>query len=200
MRTTVQVPCNKVLAAALGVLAVGLALWWLPRCVQAERASLRYAEACYGPSSNDVTRVLALADEAFPIAPEHYHFWALAADDAWNARIVAPISNAGESMGRQAKEWCKRALDANPWHPKARVLWASMVAENDVGEALRYWQTCVEWQYWEPFNHAFLAELQGRNGNFALASNTLGRIKGMPYYEDTRRILDRMAPKVPPRE
>jgi hypothetical protein len=192
VRTTVQAQRHSIPAVVLGLLAVGLALWLLPRCVQAEWVSLLFEEACYGPSSNEVSRVLALADEAFAIDREHYHFWALAADDAWNARRVAPRPEAEELLGRQAGQWCRKALDANPWHPKARVLWASIVAERDPREALRYWQTCVEWQYWEPFNHALMAELLGRSGEFALASNTLERIKGMPYYEATRGILERM--------
>jgi hypothetical protein len=139
--------------------------------------------------------VLDLADEAFAIDPNQYHFWALAADDSWNAKRVAPDPAAGERMGRHARQWCRRTLDANPWHPKARVLWAAMLAEQDPAEALRFWQDCTEWQYWAPFNHALLAELQGRNGDLVLASNTLERIKGMPYYDDVRRILDHMASK-----
>lgn len=177
----------------LGLLAIGLAFWWLPRCVQAERASLRFEAACYGPSLNDVSRVLALAEEAYAIDRNHYHFWALAAAEASTARLAAQDIGTYGRLSDSARLWCEKALSANPWHPRSRVLWASLLSERDVAEALRYWQTCVEWQYWEPFNHAFHAELLARSGDFVQASNTLERINGRPYYQETRRILDRMA-------
>lgn len=137
--------------------------------------------------------MLRLAEESFAIDPRNYHFWALAADDAWNARAAAPTREEDARLRAAAELWCGRALKENPWHPKARVLWANILAERDPAEALRYWQGCVEWQYWEPFNHALLAELLARTGDFAAASNTLSRIQGRPYCEETRRLIDRMA-------
>jgi hypothetical protein len=183
---------RRAFAAVLGALAAGVAIWWLPRCVTAERACLLYKEACHGPSSNDVSRVLLLAERAYAIDPEQYHFWATAADDAWSAPFAPGGAARDADLRDSAGRWCGRTLDANPWHPKARVMRAAMLAEADPQEALRYWRRCVDWQYWEPFNHAFLAELHGRCGDFALASNTLERIRGMPYYEATRGILERM--------
>jgi tetratricopeptide (TPR) repeat protein len=180
-------------AAALGVLAAGVSLWWLPRCVREERASLLYKEARYGPSSNNVFRVLSLAERAYAIDPAQYHFWATAADGAWSARFAPGGAARDAELRDSAARWCRRTLDANPWHPKARVLRAAMLAEIDPQEALRYWRHCVDWQYWEPFNHAFLAELHGRCGDFAQAAAVLEGIRGMSYYEETRAILDRMA-------
>lgn len=183
---------HRPLSILAGAVAVLLALWWLPRCVRAERASLLHREACCGPSSNDVSAVLALAERAYALDRANYHFWALAAGDAWDALPRTGDAKMADMYRKRAREWTGRALEENPWHPKSRVMWAAMLAESDPAQALRYWRECVEWQYWEPFNHAFLAELLARNGDFAGASNALERIRGMRYYDDTRAILDRL--------
>ena len=179
------------LARSYGILLVLVGLAGVWHVTQSERVACLYREARYGNAAGDLERIRVLAERAYAISPVHYLFWTWVCERARDARPVAPGEEREEQTAVMAC-WCERGLAANPWSPALRVIHAGLLCERDPRAAIRWWESCVAWQYWEPYNHALLAELYARAGEFTRAFDILWRIRGQPYAREGVSIVQAM--------
>lgn len=141
-------------------------------------------------ASGDVERVLAACAKAYALYPWNYYFSIFAAETAYY--------RAGEVRGawreerlRLSRLWCDRGLAQNPYRSQLRRLKTRFLWEESPGQAIEYWKAHTEWQFWYAYNHATLAELYARAGDFGRAQEELKWVEGDPSYAETRALVDR---------
>jgi hypothetical protein len=180
---------RRLLARSAGavLVVVGIAGVWI--ALRNEQVACLYHEAKYGRASGDLRRICALAERAHAISPNHHLFWTWVAERCRDERKTTTGPSRAEWRGALAR-WCGRGLAANPWSPALRVIHAGLLSEQDPRAAVRWWESCVDWHYWEPYNHALLGELYARAGDFSRAFQVLGRIRGRRYAEEGAAIVE----------
>lgn len=151
-------------------------------------SSALYRQARYGEyvgGERREVRALGLANAAYRLDPENHNFW------SWLADRLAGAYEADRNpeMKAGAALWAERGLAVNRYGWRVNVVHTKVLAETAPGDALLFWSRYVDWHYWEPFNHAYLSELNARTGDFSKALEVLRRIEGMPYHEETQRIV-----------
>jgi len=169
------------------VLLLGLALGHAVYGARAATAQWTYFASKYGRQPRAVRELLAAARRAHRWYPHNYYFAILAAERAHaEAAACAPPD---EELWRQARFWCERGLAQNPWRSSLRWLKTRLLWREAPAEAIRYWEQFTDWNFWEPWNHAVLAELYARAGAFEKADEALYWARGAPNYEDVRRAV-----------
>jgi len=177
---------------SLGLLLVAFGVVGIAHSLRNERVACLYHESRFGHSSADFGRVCLLAEQAYAISPVHHLFWTWVAERARDMRKDA-MGPTRAGLTAEMGRWCDRGLSANPWSPPLRLIRAGLLSEQDLRAAIRWWEPCVDWQYWEPLNHAVLAELYAKAGEFPRAFEVLGRIRGHPYATEGRAIVEALA-------
>ena len=172
-----------------GAIWVALALGGAVYSTRAAWAAWLYAEAKYDEPKRDCEQVVALCGRAYPFYPHNYFFSIIAAEGAYyHAQELPEAQRAG--LLRAARLWCARGVAQNPWDSqlcrlKSRFLW-----EDSPARAIEYWKARTEWQFWEPYNHAVLADMYARVGRFDEASESLYWAQGADDYAAVRgRVL-----------
>lgn len=175
--------CARVLLGlALLVLAVAGTRYGLRAgCAQAE-----YYRAKYGILRDQPARALELAERAHARYPLNFYLCSWAGEVAyygdWGADApAAPVRR------ELARRWCERGLALNGWYRPLRLLEARLAADVSLPEAIRLWESYVDWQFWDPYNHAVLAEFYSRGGRYEQALEALTWVRGSPYEEAARR-------------
>ncbi len=177
------------LARSAGILLVVIGSAGAWHAVQSERVACLYRKARYGSAAGDLQQIRVLAERAYAVSPVHYLFWTWVAECARDAGKAA-TGEAREELASARARWCERGLSANPWSPSLRAIHAGLLCERDPRAAVRWWESCVDWHYWEPYNHALLAELYARAGDFPRAFGVLGRIRGQSYAGEGMAIVE----------
>ncbi len=178
----------QALAVAIGVIG----LWGAIASVRFTFSSLVYRHARFARHSGGegaVRRAAELAQSAYRIDPDNHPFWSWLSDG-----LVAAYGASGDpDMLAGAALWSERGLAANRFGWRINVTRAKVLAEKSPDEAVRFWGLYVDWHYWEPFNHAYLAELHARAGDTGSALHVLRRIEGLPYHKQTLQIVTQWA-------
>ena len=87
--------------------------------------------------------------------------------------------------------WCQRGLELNAFNSQLRLLEVRLLMDDALKEAIGKGEAYVEWQFWEPFNHVFLAELYAKDVRYKDAVESLAWAKGSRYASEARqRVLD----------
>lgn len=170
-----------------GMLLLGLAFGHAVYGARAAAAQWTYFMCKYGREPATVRELLAAARRAHRWYPHNYYLAILAAERA-HAAAVARTPPDGE-LWRQAWLWCERGLAQNPWRSSLRWLKTRLLWREAPQEAIRYWEQFTDWNFWEPWNHAVLAELYAKVGEFEKADEALFWARGAPNYEDARRAV-----------
>ena len=169
--------------AALGLILLAVSSAGILHGVRAGLAHVLYFQAKYGSARDDADRVLRLAERAHGLYPCNYNLCILAADAAYAA---SSVRDRDESARRRAlaERWCGTGLKLNFHQRQLRRLKTRLLASESLQEAVRYWEDYVEWQFWDPYNHAVLVELYGRAGDFEKARRSLNWVVGSDRYEE----------------
>lgn len=149
-----------------------------------------YVESKYGLTKDDEEKVFANCERAYALYPYNYRFCTWTAEMAWYGRFD---EDGSEIAARRALAdyWCQRGLGLNPFRGQLRTLEVRLLMQEALREAVRKWEAYVEWHFWEPFNHAFLAELYALDGRYEDAIESLAWAKGSRYAREARqRVLD----------
>ncbi len=177
------------------VLAVGIGAIGLLGAISSVRfavSSLFYRQARFvrhAGGGDYLARASKLAQTAYKMDEWNHPFWSWLSDG-----LVTAYGTSGDpDILAGAALWSKRGLAANSYGWRLSVTRAKVLAETSPDEAVRFWERYVEWHYWEPFNHAYLAELHARAGDTGRALHVLRRIEGMPYHEQARQIVTQWA-------
>lgn len=153
--------------------------------MRAGLAQAMYARAKFGADRCNLRRILALCASANRFYPYNYSFCFWAAEQAFFA--------SGSPQDREeralARAWCDRGLAMNPWNRELQILAARLTQRESPARAARQWERYVEWQFWDSYNHALLAELYADAGDIERAWDELEWVKGSRYYENTRTAI-----------
>ena len=184
-------------SAALACLAAAGAV----HGVRAAGAFADYHRAKWGSGKDRPELALDLCARARSQYPWNYRACEFAADTA--------LDTAGQRRGEEqdlwlerAEEWSEDGLRLNPYDGDLRLVKTRVLETASLREALDYWKTYVDWEYWDPFNHAVLADLYARAGDLVGARHSHPLVKGSVYYEWTRLQVERAEAAhagVPPR-
>ena len=156
------------------------------------RTAVSYAEyrsAQYGHASENPQAVLALCREAAALYPFNYRLCELAAMTAFYGADALPPAEA-RRMRDASKAWCGRGLVLDRYQRRLRWLAAQFLLEDSPARAAAYWKEYVDWDFWFPFNHGFLAELYAKAGDFTNAEKALSWAAGSEFEAHARATID----------
>jgi tetratricopeptide (TPR) repeat protein len=170
------------LAAILAVLSV----CGLVHGIRAALANTLYFQAKYGSEKDNPTAIFALYEQAHWWYPFNYNFCILAAETAYYSSFAVDPKEAARRRLLAAR-WCDTGLRLDFHKSQLRLLKTRLLATDSLPAAIRYWNDYVDWQYWEPYNHAVLVELYAQAGDFDKALESLALTKGSDSYNDASR-------------
>ena len=90
---------------------------------------------------------------------------------------------------RIARHWCDAGLALNPFKSQLRLLKARLLREESPRAAAAFWAEYVDWDYWNPHNHAMLVEFYCDAGLLERAVEPLLLLKGREYEDEARRTF-----------
>jgi hypothetical protein len=140
-----------------------------------------YRGAKYGPAREDPERVFEMLEIARGLDPRNYYACVFAEETAFHAS-VDENGRPREDLLRICRRWCERGLALNRYNRSLRLRWAGLLARKDIHGAIAYMREYVDWFFWHPHNHAVLAELYAKAGDFDKAQRELNLIDGMEYH------------------
>lgn len=176
--------------ALLGVFMVLVALGGVWHSLRAGLAQRCYHAARYGKAADDTEHVLALCRRAYVLYPWNYSFSILAAEKAYYSAGTLK-AEARRKRLEQASVWCERGLAQNWWKGQMRRLKARLLWEKSPSEAIVFWRAYTDWQFWEPYNHAELAEMYASAGDFEKAEREMKWVAGTPDGDRARPAVDK---------
>lgn len=177
--------------ALVGLCVCVLALIWVGQSVRAGLAQWFYYHAKYGKPVPAVDRLNDLCRRAYTLYPHNYYFSTLAAETAYSSAQQSE-ADVRRQWIQDAAVWCERGLRQNWWKSQMRRLKARLLWATSPSESIRFWKTYVDWHYWEPYNHAVLAEMYGEMGDFEMAESTLALIRDTREGDRGRMEVERL--------
>jgi len=179
---------TAIIQCVAGVALLAVAGYGICYGIQASIAQALYHEAKYGGVKDDAGLVLNRCEEAYRLYPCNYYFCIWTAEKAYY-RSFGVEKNEARKLLAAAERWCDAGLELNFCNSQLRLLKTRLIERKSVPDAINYWQAYVEWQFWEPYNHAVLADLYVKSGQFEKASDSLQWVKGSKYYPETAKKL-----------
>ncbi len=155
---------------------------------RAGSAELLYYRAKYGAWQHDADRGLAAVAKAHARYPWNYQHCIWAAETAFYGGWDE-AGNERPGALDTATLWCRRGLDLNPYKSQLVLLDVRLTAYADLAAATRRWEAFVDWNYWDPHNHAVLVELYSRQGLYDKAIAALAMVNDRRLAQDARRHL-----------
>jgi hypothetical protein len=122
--------------------------------------------------------------------PRNYHLLAWAAEMAHD-RALRLDGAARLTAFEETGLLCDAGLDLNPHRVPLPIIKTSLISQASLAEAIIYWEAFVAWDYWNPYNHAYLAELYAAAGRFGDAARALNLIQDTPFAASASRALRR---------
>lgn len=181
MKVYDRVSVDQWFLATIGVLILVMStagLWYAGRAAWAARLSYR---AQHGFPQPDVEQILDWSQRAFSLYPYNYYLSIFAAETAYYRAGDVREAARTERL-RRAQLWCDRGLEQNGYKSQLRRLKTRFLWEESPAEAIGYWEAYTDWHYWEPYNHATLAELYAKAGDFEKAGRELNVIANFPGF------------------
>jgi len=166
-----------------GILLLAVSFLGLIQSVRAGVAQQYYRVSKFGGDSESLGRTLKNCYTAHSIYPHNYYYCIFSAKKAFGM---------WQSLGNEkyygiAEYWCKEAYALNRYNSEVRELMALILLKKSPDLAVDNWRSYVDWNFWNPYNHAVMAELHAKSGNFSAAVSSLEWVKGSKYYEPARR-------------
>lgn len=177
------------IATGLVLAVIGCVGLWIS--INISVAQNIYFEAKYGTTASDQDAILLACSMAHSFYPHNYYCALLAAETAWNRRNKTRTASERSVFAAEAEKWCDIGLKLNPYERSLRYLKMRILEERSIGDAIRYWERHVEWQFWSPFNHLVLVELYANAGEFEKALESLKWVRGTEYERDAVLLLRR---------
>ena len=149
-------------------------------------AQVTYFGSKYGAAKDDEQQVLKNCERAFMLYPHNYRFCTWTAEMAWYGRHGEDgIQNAQKRAF--AEHWCRHGLSQNPFDRQLWMLEVNLLMDTELKTAIEKLEEHIEWDFWEPYHHAVLAELYSRDGRYGDAIDSLAWVKGSEYERDARQ-------------
>lgn len=174
--------------AIAGMLLLSLAGFGVWYGVRTSHAQGLYFASKYGRWKGDPDKILAAAEAAHARYPHNDELCIWTAETAYYRHLDVPVP-AAEALRTAAETWCARGLALNPYASPLRLLDVRLTQRRSLAEAISKWEAYVDWQYWEPYNHAVLVELYARAGRYDDALDSLALIKGRAHHAEAKQWL-----------
>ena len=188
MKAYDRVKLDQWFLASVGTVFLALSLAGLIHSMAAAWASRLSYRAQMANPPLEVEQVLAMCHRAYVLYPWNYYFSIFAAEAAFYQADKVQ-GEARTARLAQSKLWCERGLIQNPYKSQLRRLQTRFLWEDSPAEAIVYWAAYTDWQFWEPYNHATLAELYARHGDIEKAEQELKWVEGDVSYPRVRETV-----------
>ncbi len=165
-----------------GVLLLAVSLLGLIQSARAGVAQQLYRVSKFSNTAEPLGRTLKNCYTAHTLYPYNYYYSIFAAKKAYGRWL----SSKNEKHYGISEYWCKEAYAANPYNREVRELTTRLLAKKSPDLAVESWKIYLDWDFWNPYNHAVMAEMHAKAGNFSLAVASLEWIRGTKYYEPAR--------------
>lgn len=150
-----------------------------------------YFSAKYGAGARNVDLALDRIAQAHRFYGANFFASTYAAEQAWHAAGRQADTEKAARLYAASERWCRTGLRQNNYDRSLRLRWAALLAREDVHAAIAYMETFLEWQFWDPWNHAVLAELYARAGELDAAQRALYWVRtDGRYIKQARRMVD----------
>ena len=168
-----------------GFFLVAVCLVGIRHGIKAALAQANYHRTKYREAARlSTSEADARCEVAHRLYPYNYHYV------AWMAERAFYGGDGGADTDRViAGKWCARGLKMNPYKAQFHLVHAYVLAERSPTEAARAWENYVDWDFWDPFNHAVLAELYASAGMLREAAAALFWVPDTPHYRWAREAL-----------
>lgn len=174
--------------ALVGLLLVVFSALGMWRGLTAGAAQICYYRAKYGSVRLDLSQALQLCHKAYQLYPHNYYFSILAAETAYWESEKSKVDR--KRWLRESSLWCDRGLRQNVWKSQLRRLHVRLLWLESPHKAIRSWEEYTEWNFWEPYNHAVLAGMYAKAGDFEKAEAELLWTIGTAQAEGARREVE----------
>jgi len=165
-----------------GILLLALSVYGIFHASRVVLAQNLYSRAKYGTPSVASQTILDLCGKASRLYGHNYYVCILAAEAAYYEGLITTAGDASKHI-TEAQKWCDKGLELNCYRMPLRRLKAFLLARTSPADAAHYWEKFVDWQYWEPSNHALLVELYALSGQYEKAVDSLALIKDTSDYQ-----------------
>lgn len=191
MKVYDRVRLDQWFLAAAGAVVVLLSLGGVIHAGRASFAARLSYKAQYSVPPASVEQVVEWCRRAYSLYPWNYYLSIFTAEAAYY-RAGDVVGEARERRLSQARLWCERGLSQNVYKSQLRRLKTRFMWDDSPLKAIEYWKAYTDWQFWEPYNHATLAELYARAGEFGLAEQSLKWVEIDPAaHAEARLAVDR---------
>jgi hypothetical protein len=181
LRRTIALGCGVCLAVLTAAgLVYALRVAWAQRL---------YHEAKYGAACADIRQTLRLCEAAHRLYPHNYLFCLWTAERAYTAALATADAASSVRLMNAARDWCAMGLAINRYNGPLHLLQARLLERTSPAQAAACWAPYVEWQFWEPYNHAVLADFYAKAGEIEKAAEELEWTKGSPHYDWASQAL-----------
>ena len=169
-----------VFSIVAGVLILAVSACGIVHGMRSSVAQGLYRQAKFGSARDNPRGVFRRCERAQALYPYNYNFCILAAEMAYG-RARGMVT--GSELREISERWCDEGLKLNRYRRKLRVLKAKHLAVRSPEEAVTYWEEYVDWHFWDPYNHALLANIYASAGYFGKALESLEWVKGSEHHE-----------------
>ena len=167
----------------VGILLVMLSLLGLWQAGRATGAHVIYHGLKYSKQTPRASyeAIGGACDLAHRLYPYNYYLCTLAGQTAYlDSRVRDPEVHARHKA--KAERWCAASLRLNPFRSQTRLLKTRLLQSDSMEEAIAYWSEYVDWEFWDPYNHAILVDLHLKAGNISEAITELQWVEGSDSY------------------
>lgn len=173
-----------------GVLLSAVSAYGIVHGTRAGLAQSIYHEVKFAKDAemHDPLAVSMRCNNAHRLYPHNYFFCIWIAEKAYYNRF-GPDGREIQEYLRATQHWCDTGLELNFYNSQLRLLKTRLLKRESVSDAVEYWEKYVDWQFWEPYNHAMLVELYAASGDFGKAMESLTWVKGSRHYSHASRKL-----------
>ncbi|MDA0322801.1 MAG: hypothetical protein O2923_08820 [Verrucomicrobia bacterium] len=143
-----------------------------------------YRAAKYGAGKDNLELALKLCRTAEKLYPFNFYVQQYISEKAYYASFDAESHEEAAALLKLSQHWCDRGLRLNYYDRTLRLRRVALLAGEDLVSAVAEMERYLDWHYWHPHNHAIMARLYARAGEFDKAEQSLFLVERSPYYED----------------
>ena len=132
-------------------------------------------------ATDDLPRFRQLAKTGWAYYPFNYRLCLATARKLYDSARALPEGERAALMD-EARFWCEQGLGLDPYVRDLRWLKSQFLWTESPPRAIEYWERCVDWDFWFPFNHAVLADMYTAAGDLDNAAKEVEWTRNSEYY------------------
>ena len=149
-----------------------------------------YRAAKYGAGKDDLELALKLCRTAGKLYPFNFYVQQYIGERAYYGSFDAESHEEATALLKLSQHWCDRGIRLNYYDRTLRLRRVALLARKDLDSAVAEMERYLDWHYWHPHNHATIARLYARAGEFDKAEQSLFLVERSTYYEDAVRGVE----------